>query len=242
MTTRGGAGIGGRANSSPLGLNMGVSRRAAAPAAAAGGSEDQENRGGQGNTQHARTVQRRFPREQPLLVQSDNGRCYVGPMGGRCFKLAALALGVGVLLLPSAASATTDRADYVAQADAACSSSFSFSLHAFKLAHRGGRAPDRKLIRGTLRAIRRSSKDYRRLTGQLSQIPPAPGDESLVAQWLGARINYQSFYGRGIQALREHRIRRLHHWAGEQQRYKKVVHAALNAFGSPTPFHYCIYA
>jgi hypothetical protein len=164
-------------------------------------------------------------------------------VGRHRFILGVLALVAGLLLLPSAASATTDRADYVAQAENACSSishGFTFSLHAFKVAHRGGRAPDGKLIRQTLKALQPISKNYGQLTLRLSQIPPAAGDESLVAQWLDTRVSFKSFDDRGVRALRAHRIGKFRHLARRQQRYKKTVLRAIDAFGSPSPFHYCL--
>jgi hypothetical protein len=154
-------------------------------------------------------------------------------------RLLPLAL-VGVLILPAEASATTDRANYVAQAESACAASGgTFSLHAFKIAKRHSRY-DEELIRGTLRALETISKQYGRLTQRLSQIPPAPGDEALVERWLATRVRFKSFEDRGIQALRARRIGKFRYLARKQHHFKKKVWAALDAFGTPSPFYYCV--
>src|SRR5262245_12463446 len=126
------------------------------------------------------------------------------------------------------ALATTDRADYVRQVDQICSHSVRdsgrlgprlkalFSPKALTPPTQpGSPEPTKKqLHRALTRFINRIAHElatfnqtFSSTTEQLALVPPAPGDEAAVAQWISGLRLYETFTAESIRAFRHHKPR-----------------------------------
>jgi hypothetical protein len=141
--------------------------------------------------------------------------------------LVAVAAGAAALL-PGTAQAASTRAEYVAQVDQICGRS---SRDSGRLGPRlktlfGPKArspqPEPGSPPRTKKQIRRAlnrfinhiaailaifNREFSSTTEQIALVPPAPGDEAAVAQWIGGLRQYVSYIAESLHALRHHKPR-----------------------------------
>ncbi len=141
--------------------------------------------------------------------------------------LIALAITLTVPAIAAVpASAATTRAQYVAQVDQICSQSprssgrlgpklkTLFSPNApSPLPPPGAAEPTKKQIHRSLnrfinrltRLLASFNRAFGATTEQLALIPPAPGDEAAVAQWIAGLRQYAMYTADSLRALRQHK-------------------------------------
>jgi hypothetical protein len=141
----------------------------------------------------------------------------------------ALAVAVALLAITAtSASAATTRAEYVAQVDQICSQSPHdsgrlgpklknlFSPNApSPMPLPGGPEPTDKQIHRSLnrfinrlaRVLASFNRTFSSTTEQIALIPPAPGDEAAVAQWISGLRQYAVYTASSLRALRHHKPR-----------------------------------
>jgi hypothetical protein len=141
------------------------------------------------------------------------------------------------------AQAAPTRADYVAQVDPICQASKASQKHEarkykrqFRRLREQGLDPDRptkRAIRMTVRFYDRLARIQRGTTNQIAIVPPAPGDEPLVAEWLRLRSMRIELTNHAIHAYarnrKSHQFKRL---------LEKANLAEINAESAVADFHF----
>jgi hypothetical protein len=128
----------------------------------------------------------------------------------------------------TAAQATSTRTEYVAQVDQICAHSPRSSgrlgpglktLFGPKarspLPHPGSSEPTKKqnhrslnrFINRLARILATFNRAFSSTTEQIALVPPAPGDEAAVAQWIAGLRQYAIYTAEGLRALRHHKPR-----------------------------------
>jgi hypothetical protein len=136
--------------------------------------------------------------------------------------LVALAITMIALVIAAApASAAATRAEYVAQVDQTCSSSAPAFKKTFKtILNLGNKMPPlpdgadpkrflRKLNRWgkqLARAQRRFDRVFATMVEGIAAVPPAPGDEAAVGQWVNGLRQYVDLSARASRAAKHGKI------------------------------------
>jgi hypothetical protein len=116
-----------------------------------------------------------------------------------------IAASLTAVSAPSA-SATSSRAEYIAQVEQLCvASQQQVEKHApkqttidpFKIKHQSDEG-----LRDQARRLGPVIKALGRLIGQIAAVPPAPADELAVAQWITGLHGWKRGFDRSIRALR----------------------------------------
>jgi hypothetical protein len=161
--------------------------------------------------------------------------------------LIGLGIAATALLIAAApAGAASTRAEYVSQVDQLCSQSPQnsgrlgpklkslFSPNApSPLPLPGAPEPTKKQIHRSLnrfinrltRVLAGFNRAFRSTTEQLALIPPAPGDEAAVAQWIAGLRQYAMYTANSLRALR-------HHKPGAALAFQGLAIDALNSGGA----------
>ena len=170
-------------------------------------------------------------------------------MDGRRRPLIALAITAIALAItvPPAYGAST-RAEYVAQVDPICQTAAKPEAKAYYGQVRANRklylqiqagVPRRRAyehyFRRAVRFIRRRERVYSGETTQISAVPPAPGDEQVVGQWLQKRVESAELLDRAIVAA--HR-RKFSNMAGFED-FAGAAEADGENFVADFGFRYC---
>lgn len=167
--------------------------------------------------------------------------------------LIALATAVIAMAITAApAYAASTRAEYVAQVDQICSQSPRDSgrlgprlktLFAPKalspLTGLGSSEPTKKQIHRSLnrfinriaRLLATFNRTFSSTTEQISLVPPAPGDEAAVAQWIAGLRLYAIYTAESLRALRHHKPRAALAFQGQAIDALNAGGAAVQGFG-----------
>jgi hypothetical protein len=141
------------------------------------------------------------------------------PMRSTLIALAIIVIALAITVTTAVAAST--RADYVAQVDPICQAAQKPTLKTydqlFKAGFESGHRSDKKRAKTFLdRALGRFyiqvGNIYARVTGQISTIAAAPGDEATVALWLSERGQAAALAvqaGRAEKHLKRKRAHRL---------------------------------
>jgi hypothetical protein len=135
--------------------------------------------------------------------------------------LPAALFAIAVLAAPANAAST--RAEYVAQVDPICQKAHvagkretgRFKRQVRRLVHHGldPDHPTKAARRASVRFADRVARDRHGALGQIAVIAPAPGDETVAAEWLrlkGQEINhFRQAYHAFARNLKPHQFRRL---------------------------------
>jgi hypothetical protein len=148
-----------------------------------------------------------------------------------------------VLGLAAPSYGASTRAEYVAQVDPVCQASHSrqktlnqaYQRKTKALIARGAETdpPSRALLRLTLRFYDRIARIQRAANRDVSSVPPAPGDEQAVTQWV-------SLHGRSIELFN----RAIHLFARtrDEHKFKQLIGrsqtAEMNAEFAVEGFHF----
>jgi hypothetical protein len=120
------------------------------------------------------------------------------------------------------------RAEYVAQVDPICQAGFvkekavnrSFKKRAKRL-HKHGidtTEPTKPVLRIAVRLFDRIARIARAVNSQILVIPPAPGDEAIISQWLQLRGEATDLTQRSIHVFAH----------GKERRFKQLIGRSFN--------------
>jgi hypothetical protein len=119
--------------------------------------------------------------------------------------LVALVMSLGLLAVWAVpADAASTRAEYVAQAEAVCAAPTPQFIKLLKqekqLQKRAGDLKPSQLAVRLGKIIGKLGRIEGQILTQLATIPPAPGDEAVIAQWLQGGRDTQALTNRGARA------------------------------------------
>jgi hypothetical protein len=136
-------------------------------------------------------------------------------------RIGSVAPGIVVISLAitaTAAYAAATRAEYVARVDPICRAAnpkenavVRALERRVKQLHRHGvdtETPAKRVIRIAVRYYDRLAEIQRDENAKIAMVTPAPGDESIVAEWLQARTAASDFFQRGVHVFAHGRERR----------------------------------
>ena len=152
----------------------------------------------------------------------------------RSLVVATTAIALAVTAAP--ALATTDRADYVTQVDQICSGSprdsgrFGPRLKTLFGPKQAGRVRNR-FINRIARILATFNNQFSSTTERIALVPPAPGDETAVAQWIDGLRRYATFTAESIRAFRHHKPRAALAWQRQATNALNAGGAAVQGFG-----------
>jgi hypothetical protein len=152
------------------------------------------------------------------------------------------ALAITVIALPIAATpanAATTRAEYVAQVDQVCGSfTPQFTKLSRSLKKLVGKSNEvvtesdaqekrrlNRIFRGLGRFVGKEAKVLGAMTEQVALVPPAPGDEAAVAQWIAGLRQFVSLQAQSAPAFKHRRL-------GRAAELSQQSLAALNSGGA----------
>jgi hypothetical protein len=120
-------------------------------------------------------------------------------------------IAIGVAITATTAYAAATRAEYVAQTDPICRAALakeqalarSLDRRVRQLEKRGvdTGASSKQVVRIFVRYFDQLAEIQRNENLQISMVTPAPGDESIVAQWLQKRQEASDLFQRGVQVF-----------------------------------------
>jgi|SRR5262245_31846601 len=134
----------------------------------------------------------------------------------------------------ASASAAATRAEYAAQADPICKSS---DKHTGRLAKRFVRLAKQYpfKIQAAANALEGISTTLSSTNGSIRLIPPPPGDEAVVSQWLDIWDRIAANYRLGASAYRLDEFKRLNHLLAAAVR----LNGRARSLMSDWPFQQC---
>jgi hypothetical protein len=147
------------------------------------------------------------------------------------------------------ASAASTRTEYVAQVDPICQEARERWLKPearyFKESVRVERVEEGKQRKRALnRLLRMLAKVFAvrarvetSASSQIATVPPAPGDESIVATWLEQRRQWTSGLSQLAAPIRHHRYRAFSRLAKQAEMTRKAANATVAGFG----FQNCVW-
>jgi hypothetical protein len=142
---------------------------------------------------------------------------------------------VGVVAAPSA-SATADRAEYVAQVNPICTAT---NAQLEKKGNKAFKGSPNNPIAALVKLLGYGNKVVGREIARIAAVPAAPGDETLVASWVQSLRNAKR-QGEKIVPVFKQIFRSLKHldktgpkqFARLEKRLKRVSNAAVRAYNS----------
>ena len=158
------------------------------------------------------------------------------------WRLAIPVVVLGLVALTPQAFATVDRADYVTQAETVCQDDLQTQPHpplAAYIPPSQVKQLDDRLLVVIGKSLGVVNKWQKKVTADLAQIPPAPGDESVVDAWLIAQTHAHQYADRLARAARRKQRKKFASLERHQGTVLQELDSATSAFGSPSPFHYC---
>jgi hypothetical protein len=149
---------------------------------------------------------------------------------------------VVALAAPSTAGAASTRAEYIAQVDPICQSFVSPIANGFKAFRRAFKATNKQAKAGNakafLKSTRRTANTLNRLaqlhlnmTRQITAVPPAPGDEAIVRNWLTALGQEQASEVAAVTALRQLRFGAFFKRLAQADAAVRTATTAISGFG-----------
>lgn len=144
-------------------------------------------------------------------------------------------LSAGLIALWTApADAASTRAEYAAQADPICKSGDkNINRHWKRFLRLAKQYPFK--IQAAANALEGAGRSYSSAVRSLGLIPPPPGDEARISQWLDLHSRSAAKYPLAASAYRANDYKRLNRLLGNADRLERQASSLMSDF----PFGYC---